>query len=71
MRIMLTLIGLALAGPVAAQTYAIHAGTLIDPARGTVERDQVVLVADGRIKSIAPQPELPSAPRTSICRASG
>ena len=59
MRIMLTLIGLALAGPVAAQTYAIHAGTLIDPARGTVERDQVVLVADGRIKSIAPQPELP------------
>src|ERR1700687_385246 len=59
MRIMLTLIGLALAGPVAAQTYAIRAGTLIDPARGTVERDQVVLVADGRIKSIAPLPELP------------
>jgi len=56
MRIMLTLIGLALAGPVAAQTYAIRAGTLIDPARGTVERDQVVLVADGRIKSIAPLP---------------
>src|SRR5580704_9563694 len=28
MRIMLTLIGLALAGPVAAQTYAIRAGTL-------------------------------------------
>ncbi len=56
MRIQLTLICLALTGPVAAQSYAIHAGALIDPARGTVERDQVVLVADGHIKSIGPPP---------------
>src|SRR5256886_5283054 len=59
MRILLALTCLALTGPLAAQTYAIRAGTLIDPARGAVEHDQVLVVADGHIKAIGPHPELP------------
>src|SRR5256886_3586229 len=59
MRILLALTCLALTGPLAAQTYAIRAGTLIDPARGAVEHDQVLVVADGHIKAIGPHPEFP------------
>jgi imidazolonepropionase-like amidohydrolase len=55
MRVVLTLFFFAFTGPLAAQTYAIHAGALIDPARGTVERDQTLVVADGHIKSIGPR----------------
>jgi imidazolonepropionase-like amidohydrolase len=35
-----------------AQTIAIKAGNLIDPAKGTVARDQIILVEDGKIKSV-------------------
>jgi imidazolonepropionase-like amidohydrolase len=60
MKVVLALAFLALAEPLAAQTYAIRAGALIDPARGTVERDQVVVVADGHFKSVGPLPEIPA-----------
>jgi imidazolonepropionase-like amidohydrolase len=60
MRVVLTLAFFALAEPLAAQTYAIHAGALIDPARGTVERDQTVVVADGHIRSVGPRLPAPA-----------
>jgi imidazolonepropionase-like amidohydrolase len=60
MRVVLTLALLALAEPLAAQIYAIHAGAVIDPARGTVDRDQILVVADGRISSIGPHVAVPA-----------
>lgn len=42
----------ALALPAAAATYAIRAGAVIDPERGTVERNQVVVVTDGKIQAV-------------------
>jgi imidazolonepropionase-like amidohydrolase len=38
--------------PAAAQTIAIRAGNLIDPAKGTVSKDQVILVENGKITSV-------------------
>jgi imidazolonepropionase-like amidohydrolase len=40
------------ASPVLAQTTAIRAGNLIDPAKGTIAKDQVILVKDGKIESV-------------------
>jgi len=54
MRVVLTLALLALAEPLAAQIYAIHAGAVVDPARGAVDRDQTLVVAEGRITAIGP-----------------
>ena len=54
MRVLLALGFLALAEPLAAQIYAIHAGAVIDPARGTVDRDQILVVAERRITAIGP-----------------
>ena len=41
------------ASPALAQTIAIRAGNLIDPAKGTVAKDQVILVKDGKITSVS------------------
>jgi imidazolonepropionase-like amidohydrolase len=60
MRVLLALFFLALAAPAVAQTYAIRAGTLIDPGRAAVEHDQVLVIADGHIRAIGPHPELPA-----------
>ena len=60
MRVVLTLAFLALAEPLAAQIYAIDAGAVIDPARGTADRDQTLLVTDGRITSIGPRRAAPA-----------
>jgi imidazolonepropionase-like amidohydrolase len=38
--------------PTAAQTIVIRAGHVIDPATGTVTKDQVILVENGKIKSV-------------------
>lgn len=37
---------------VSAQTIAIRAGNLIDPAKGTVTHDQIILVKDGKITAV-------------------
>jgi imidazolonepropionase-like amidohydrolase len=37
---------------VSAQTIAIRAGNLIDPAKGTVMHDQIILVNDGKITAV-------------------
>jgi len=38
--------------PAAAQTIAIRAGNLVDPAKGTVSKDQVIVVENGKITAI-------------------
>ncbi len=38
--------------PAAAQTFAIRAGNLIDPAKGTVSKEQVILVENGKITAV-------------------
>ena len=42
-----------------AQTIAIRAGHLVDPANGTVAKDQIILVQDGKIKSVGPGIAIP------------
>ncbi len=44
----------------AAQTKAIRAGHLIDPARGTVTDDQVIVIRDGKIVAVGTHPEIPN-----------
>ncbi|HTL22171.1 MAG TPA: amidohydrolase family protein [Steroidobacteraceae bacterium] len=60
MRVVVALACVALAEPLAAQIYAIHAGAVIDPARGTVDRGQTVVVTDGRITAMGPQVAAPA-----------
>ncbi|MGH7751263.1 MAG: amidohydrolase family protein, partial [Gemmatimonadales bacterium] len=44
----------------AAQTAAVRAGNLIGPATGTVSRNQVILIKDGKIIAVGPQVRLPA-----------
>lgn len=41
------------------QTRAIRAGNLIDPATGTVTKNQIILVKDGKIAEVGPQVQIP------------
>jgi imidazolonepropionase-like amidohydrolase len=43
-----------------AQTLAIRAGNLVDPATGTVKRNQIILVRDGKISEVGPQVAIPA-----------
>ena len=43
-----------------AQTVAIRAGNLIDPAKGTVANDQIILVKDGKITAVGAGLSIPS-----------
>ena len=55
---------LVLSSSVAAQTVAIRAGNVIDTAKGAVAKDQIILVEDGKIKSIGSRTAVPAgAPR--------
>jgi imidazolonepropionase-like amidohydrolase len=42
-----------------AQTIAIRAGHLIDPAKGTVAKDQIILVKSGKIVEVGANVEIP------------
>ncbi len=59
MRNLFALLLALLAAPLWAQVVAIRAGTVIDPARGTGARDQIILVENGKIKSIGAGIEVP------------
>jgi imidazolonepropionase-like amidohydrolase len=45
--------------PSFAQVLAIRAGTIVDPARGSIAKDQVILVEHGKILRIGPKVEIP------------
>jgi imidazolonepropionase-like amidohydrolase len=51
---------LALSAPLCAQVVAIRAGTVIDPAHGTTDKDQVILVEKGKILSVGAGTAIPA-----------
>jgi len=53
------LLGVSLAGSVWAQTVAIRAGNLIDPATGSVAKNQIILVKDKKIVDVGPAVAIP------------
>lgn len=55
---------LLISGQTFAQTMAIRAGNLIDPATGTVAQNQIILVKDGKISEVGPDVNIP--PDTEI-----
>ncbi len=59
MRKLLLTICLLLAVPAWSQTIAIRAGNLIDPANGTISKDEVILVKDGKISAVGQGVEIP------------
>ena len=50
---------LLLSTPVLAETVAIRAGHLVDPATGLVTDDQIVLVREGKIVEVGPSVKIP------------
>lgn len=48
-----------LAVPAWTQTVAVRAGNLIDPAKGTVTRNQIILVKDKKIVDVGPNVAIP------------
>ena len=50
---------LLFASPILAQTRAIRAGNLIDPATGAVTKSQIILIKDGRITEVGPSVQIP------------
>lgn len=51
---------LLIVSPSFAQILAIRAGTIVDPARGSIAKDQVILVEHGKILRIGPKREIPA-----------
>src|SRR5437764_105412 len=45
-------------------TIAIRAGGVVDPVKGSVARNQVILVQDGKIKEIGPSVAIPAGAAT-------
>ena len=53
------LIAILFAFPLCAQTVAIRAGNVIDPATGKVATNQIILVKDQKIAEIGPVSPFP------------
>ncbi|MBI3662365.1 MAG: amidohydrolase family protein [Acidobacteria bacterium] len=51
---------LLFAAPALAQTTAIRAGNVIDPATGAVTKNQIILVKDGKITDVGPAVKIPA-----------
>ncbi len=60
MRRVLVLLAILFAIPAFAQTIAIRAGNLIDPATGKVAKNQIILVKDQKITDVGPNVAIPS-----------
>jgi imidazolonepropionase-like amidohydrolase len=63
MKALLATVMLIVALPAPAEILALRAGAVIDPARGTVERDQTILVDDGVITAIGAGIAIPAGAR--------
>lgn len=50
---------LLVSSPAFAQTIAIRAGNLVDPAAGSVTKNQIILVKGGKIAEVGPRVEIP------------
>lgn len=64
MRARLLTLLLFVSAPALAQTTAIRAGHLVDPATGTISTNQVILVKDGKITEVGPQVQIPAGAAT-------
>ncbi|MBI1749023.1 MAG: amidohydrolase family protein, partial [Acidobacteria bacterium] len=51
---------LLFAAPALAQTTAIRAGNLIDPATGAVAKNQIILIKDGKIAEVGASVKIPA-----------
>jgi imidazolonepropionase-like amidohydrolase len=60
MRLGIVAILLLAAGPLWSENIAIRAGNLVDPAAGSITRNVVILVENGRIKSVGPGLAIPA-----------
>jgi len=60
MRRLLVVLAILFAQPVCAQTVAIRAGNLIDPATGSVAKNQIILIKDQKITEVGPSVTIPS-----------
>ena len=60
MKALMLLATLLVAGSAGAEVYAIRAGTVIDPAKGTVAHDQTIVVDAGVIKAIGASVAVPA-----------
>jgi len=60
MKCLLLLSALILSSPAIAQTYAIRAGTTIDPGSSQINRQQILVIEDGFIKQIGSQIAIPA-----------
>lgn len=63
MKALLAFALLLVAIPAAAETVALRAGAVIDPASGTIERNQIILVNDGMITAIGASVSIPAGSR--------
>jgi imidazolonepropionase-like amidohydrolase len=61
-RIVLLLLLCAMAS--GAQTTAIRAGNLIDPATGAVSKNQIIVVKEGKISAVGPNVQIPEGAQT-------
>src|ERR1700683_4093535 len=57
--VMFLLLAVLLALPAWTQTFAIRAGNLFDPAKGTVTTHQIILVKDKKIVEVGPSVAIP------------
>jgi imidazolonepropionase-like amidohydrolase len=60
MKYVFALLAVLLAAPLCAEVVAIRAGTVIDPAHSVSAKDQVILVENGKIKSIGADLPIPA-----------
>jgi imidazolonepropionase-like amidohydrolase len=60
MKTLLAPLLLLLAAPLYSQVVAIRAGAVIDPAHGTAAKDQVILIENGKIKSLGAGVAIPA-----------
>ena len=64
MKALMTVVAMLATLPAAAEVYAVKAGTLIDPATGSVTRNQTILVDNGTIRAIGPAVVVPAGAKT-------
>ncbi len=57
--VMFSLLAVLLASPAWTQTFAVRAGNLFDPAKGTVTTHQIILVKDKKIVEVGPSVAIP------------
>jgi len=55
------------AGFATAQTIAVRAGNLIDPARGSVTKDQIILIRDHKITGVGTNLDIRGSAKDRFC----